>query len=375
MKIIIYNPNSFGGNYEYAHSILNEYTKKVYDCKLILPSNSNKTPESHRRLILLSDIPQTSNTLLKKLYFIFRSLINPIIFFWVLCKAKKSIVIFNDFDQLTAFVWVPFYHLLKIKHRFAVILHDPDRDAYFPTPWLSGYSMRCIMSLMQWGMYHEFLPDKWYYKNKVKYFAIPHGIYASNKNIDTELSTLLQDLKNHKNLFTILGNIRKEKNYEMAIEALQKCEHIQLIIAGKNANSSYTIEHLKAIAKKHNVQDKITWINKYLSDREMNSILENTDVLLLNYSNTFSSQSGVLNLAAPFKPNLLVSKTNSALYKTCKKFSLAEFIPADDAQALEKKFIEWDKHQKTQNTNWDDYLAYASWENNINTMLKQFRIS
>ncbi|OZV69237.1 hypothetical protein CA834_07210 [Winogradskyella aurantia] len=293
-------------------------------------------------------------------------------FFKHLLFKKSSIVVFNDFDQLTAFIWVPLFYLLRLKHRFAVILHDPDRDAYFSFKGLSGLTMRCIMSLMDWGMYHEVLPNKWYYNNNVRYFSIPHGLYETSKTENKVLSAELKTLQSKSTVCTILGNIRREKNYEMAILALQKCNNLHLLIAGQNASSAYSIEHLKTLAKVHNVAHQITWVNKYLTDAEMNSVLKHTDVLLLNYARSFTSQSGILNMAAPFAPHLLVSKTESALYQICQQFRLADFIPADDPKALEEKFLEWDKNQVPLAANWEAYSAYASWAHNIEITLKHF---
>lgn len=372
MNIIIYNPNSFGGNYNYANRILEEYLMQGRSCKLILPSNASKSRKNHRAFILLSDVPKTQYKLLKKLYFVFRSILNPFLFFFYLLFKRSSVVIFNDFDQLTAFLWVPFFFILKLKHRFAVVLHDPDRDAYFPNKWLSGASMCWIMVLMDWGIYHEVLPQKWYYNNKVQYFSVPHGLYDATQEEDPELNLQLKALKRNYTNCAIIGNIREEKNYEAAIAALKMCDTVHLIIAGKAAHSGYTEAHLQAYAKQHGVLEKITWLTKYLSDEELNSVLKHTDVLLLNYASSFKSQSGVLNLAATFTPSLLVSKTDSALYHSCKTFNLAEFIMADSPEALQEKFIDWDKNGVSFEADWYTYKAYASWDQNIKIALKHF---
>ncbi len=372
MNIIIYNPNSFGGNYSYANRILMEYIRLGVTCKLVLPSNAAQTEPDNRDFILLPDVPKTQHKVLKKLYFVFRSILNPFILFFHLVFKSPSIVVFNDYDQLTAFIWVPFFHPLRFKHRFAVILHDPDRDAYLPFQWLSGLSMRCVMTLMDWALYHEVLPKKWYYNNGTHYFSVPHGLYDNVKTENKQLKTALMVLQGEFTLCTILGNIRKEKNYEAAIKALQQMQNLHLIIAGQAASSAYTMADLKVLAKTFEVAHKITWINKYLSDAELNSVLKHTDILLLNYASSFKSQSGILNVAAPFEPYLLVSKTESGLYDICKRFGLAEFIAPDCEEALEEKFLEWDKNKVTFQPNWSAYRAYASWEQNIKIALKHF---
>ncbi|MDP5081562.1 MAG: glycosyltransferase [Winogradskyella sp.] len=262
---------------------------------------------------------------------------------------------------------------MKLKHRFAVILHDPDRDSYFPLKWLSSLSMQFIMSLMDYGIYHEILPKKVYYNNRVHYFSVPHGLYNGSNFEDEELSAYLKNLKKDFTVCSILGNIRKEKNYEMTILALQTCKNLHLVIAGKGASSNYTMSHLKKLAQLYNVNEKITWIDKYLTEAEMNSVLNHTDVLLLNYASSFKSQSGILNVAAPFAPLLLVSSTDSALYKICKRFNVAQFITPDSPNALMEKFLEWDKNKVAFITDWSEYKAFASWKHNIDITLKNFR--
>ncbi len=77
-------------------------------------------------------------------------------------------------------------------------------------------------------------------------------------------------------------------------------------------------------------------------------------------------------MAAPFAPRLLVSLTDSALYKICKRFDLAMFITPDSPEALQEKFSEWDKNSVAFTSNWEAYNTYASWEHNINISLKNF---
>ena len=119
-----------------------------------------------------------SARLYSRSYFLFRSIINPIIFFLYLVNHRGNVV-FNDFDQSTSFLWVPLVKLVKRKRIFSVVLHDPDRNGYFKSLSLSVKTMQKVMSVMDIAFYHEVLPDRPYYRkeSKTSYIAVPHGLY------------------------------------------------------------------------------------------------------------------------------------------------------------------------------------------------------
>ncbi|OMP31778.1 glycosyltransferase [Mangrovimonas sp. DI 80] len=374
MRIIIYNPNSFGGNYEYAHELAYEFSKREnVDCKLVLPKNSKAEFFGTLRL-LLPDKINIGIPFFRKVYFIFRSFLNPIIFWIYLLCHPKSKIIFNDFDQTTSIFWSPFYQLLRRKHTFSVILHDPDRDAYFPKVKWSVISMERVMDVMHLAFYHEMLPDKVYYQDEnLDFISIPHGIYEKDYEIVKHLQTQLQELKKENKLVGILGNIRKEKNYEDAIYALAKCDHVQLVIAGKESSSEVDLNIFKRLASSLGVEDRILWIKKYLTNDELNTVIAELDVILLNYASSFTSQSGILNLIAPYSPNIIVSQTSSALSELCERFKIGHIIEADSKEALIHAFNKVDQIcGKNSEENWKSYGEYASWENNVSIILSKF---
>jgi glycosyltransferase involved in cell wall biosynthesis len=373
MRVIIYNNSSFGGCFEYGIKINEAYNahNEVEQSILLLPRNVDKEIP-HSQKVLLSDIASGEALWLRKWHFIWRTFANPIILWQLLRKAPASLVIFNDFDQLSALFWVPLFKLtLSKKHLFAVILHDPDRDAYPPGKWLTVPSMKAIISLMHLGLYHEYLPTKPYYNHNksTQYVSIPHGIY--------EVTSTDQQLKQHiidqkipgSTLFTIVGNIRAEKNYHMAIRALRKFPKMQLMIAGQSANSSVDVEAYKALAKEFGVAERIIWLEKYLSQAEMAAVIEATDVLLLYYSSSFTSQSGVLNTVAPFHKQMIISAAPSSLSAIAAKFGLGVMALADNQLDLEAAIEKSMKIASDHAERWEAYCRYASWQNHVQIVL------
>jgi glycosyltransferase involved in cell wall biosynthesis len=293
-----------------------------------------------------------------------------------LIKEKPSWVILNDFEQLSAFIWVPIFKVfLNKKHRFVVILHDPDRDAYPPSLSFTNFSMRQIISLVHVAIYHDFLPDKPYYqgfKNCI-FLDLPHGFYPLPKP-DAELFQKLSSLEEEgKVIMAILGNIRPEKNYNLAIEALAQLPNHYLIIAGSTANGRVNLQTYRDLAKKLNVENRLVWIEKFLTEAEMSAIIEITDVILLNYAVSFTSQSGILNVVAPFRKELIVSNGPSSLASIIRRFKVGELVEPGSTQSLVYGLKKLLAEEVELRQNWEEYLAYASWENHVSKAIMVFR--
>ena len=282
------------------------------------------------------------------------------------------LIILNDFEQLSAFIWVPLYKIFLRKHRFAVVLHDPDRDAYPPSKKFSEASMRIMMSLMCLALYHEHLPLKSYYQpnGKTQYIKVPHGYYPK-KNVDEVLFKELLSAKGDFKYVGIIGNIRSEKNYALAIQALIRLKDAKLVIAGSPANSSVDIKALGDFAKQSGVHERVIWVIKYLSENEMAAVIESVDVVLLNYKQSFTSQSGILNLIAPYKKKIVASHTESSLTRVMERFKLGFLVNPDDLDDLVDQLSEM--LSRDSSGNWDNYLKYASWENHVNIVINNLK--
>lgn len=370
MNIILLNTNSFGGNYEYSRFLLKAYLahKEVRACTVVIPVNAVQEEDQYFKKILISDIYKTNVNLFKKLYFLFRSIVNPFRVYAYLKKQEPSVVIFNDYEQITSFLWAPFFRRLKTKHSFVVILHDPDRDQYLPFKALSVYTMKCVMRIMDVAVYHEVLPDKPYYKMNIVKQSVPHGIYT---HVDYD-STLLEHILNQKGMDTllgILGNIRDEKNYTLIIKCLPRLPGVKLLIAGDIANSAVSLIAYKSLIEQLNLQDRVIWVQKRLTDAEFQSAIRVCDGILLYYKKSFTSQSGILNLIAPHKKKVFVSDHPSGLKEIVRTFNIGTIVPEGESyfvSAIQASFM---KNSEEQAFDWNVYIDYASWDNHVRIVL------
>lgn len=375
MQIIIYNPNSRGGNYDYALKLFDSYlkNKKNHDVQLILPVNA-LAPDgltAHRSLI--NDAPNTRIKLFSQLYFLFRSIVNPIkFFFWL--RGKSGVIIFNDYDQTTSFLWVPLFKLFRKNFIYSVILHDPDRDHYFRFKFLSNKTMKKVMSLMNIAFYHDSLPEREYYSShKTQYVSVPHGLYSINASVQKSetLNLKLTSFKGADLLIGAIGNIRLEKNYSMILNALVKVSGVKLLISGIPANTSVRMESLKKQVTDLNLQDRVLIYEKYADHAELKAIGQNCDAFILYYSTTFKSQSGILNLFASFQKPLLVSDNGSPLSAIVKKFQIG-ILAAPDSESDLINMLSHFKRNEIPIAHWKEFFEYASWEKHVSIAVKAF---
>jgi glycosyltransferase involved in cell wall biosynthesis len=378
MRIILYNTSSFGGCFDYGKALTQTYQAhgEVESVSWWIPANAPSEQDLPVRKLFLSDKPNLGSRWLKQGHFILRNLINPLILFNRLRTAAPSVVIFNDFEQLTAFLWVPLFRwFLKSRHKFVVVLHDPDRDAYPPGPAFSAWSMRIMMGLMDAAIYHDYLPDKPYYQGHpaCHFLDLPHGFYPMPEPDSNMFSFLSEKTQKAKTVLTIPGNIRPEKNYDLAIRALPELPDHVLVVAGSASNGRVDTRPWKELAMQLGVSERVIWVEKFLSEAELAAVIEVADVIVLNYAISFTSQSGILNVVAPFRKELIVSDGPSSLASVLKKFHVGELVKPGSLSSLVTGLKKLTDEEVEVRHQWEDYLRYASWENHVDKALVCFK--
>lgn len=375
MEIIIYTLNSFGGNYDYALQLFETYGKHpaVNRCELLLPSNSPAGQQDGIRKVLLSDIAPFDGRFLKKLYFLYRSLINPFRLYKILKRRPGTIAIFNDFDQLTAPIWSWFFRRIRNEHVFAIILHDPDRDHYLPSVRMSSFTMEKVMSAMNIAFYHGYLPAKNYYTQSVLTVAVPHGVYPAAA-ADKDFLEEIRSRKGDRSMLGILGNIRDEKNYLLVLESMLHLTGYCLLVAGSVANQQVPVDSYKNFIREKKLEDRVIWIERYLSPAELSAAIMACDIIVMYYKSSFSSQSGMLNMIAPFHKNIIISDTESSLKEVVESFKLGSVIKADSLQ----HFIEGVKLAVNNNESiagkWEEYNEAVSWHHHVTKATSSFQL-
>ena len=374
MNVVIYTTSAQGGCYDYARQLHQAYSGHtlVDRCVSLFPENADIPARRDFKKMLLPDRTDSPLAWDKKRLFIQRSLRNPIKLLNYLRDKPPSLVIFNDWEQITAPLWAPLFRSrFGSKHLYAIILHDPDRDAYPPNLRTSQYCMGSMMRLMDFALYHDFLPTKPYYapNGRTQYLNVPHGLYPGAEPDAAMLSFMAEELQPSLTYAAILGNIREEKNYELAIRALQQFPQLGLVVAGKASTRHISVAGYKALAEDLGVSSQIIWIEKFLTEGEMAAVIQSVNWLLLYYASTFTSQSGVLNTAAPMRKPIIASDGSSSLAATLRRFPIGLLAKPDSLPDLCKVLARALDGFGPDAADWANYLEYASWDSQIDTVL------
>ena len=134
---------------------------------------------------------------------------------------------------------------------------------------------------------------------------IEHGVPDLEAKVENPVKQSLA-FKNNKVLFTF-GLISRNKGLETVIEALPKIvaqnPDVMYVILGtthpgviKNSGEEYR-DSLKKLAKKLNVSDNLTFINKFVSEEELFDYLTAADMYITPYLNEAQITSGTLSYA------------------------------------------------------------------------------
>jgi len=365
MRIIIYNPNSFGGNFQYIKELFS-YLKKqagVEQAILVLPANADYNEPGNDKL-LKKDLVKTKVPVFRKIYFLYRTFANPLIFWNWLRKQPPSCVIFNDYDQWSSWFTGYFFKRLARKHKYGIILHDPDRDGYTPFLWLSRFTMKAVIGYMDVAFYHQFLPDKPYYKRNIPFINIPQGIYhTATSSVDEVFYNKIIAEKGEMKLLSIIGNIRDEKNYDLVIRALPDLPNVKLLVTGKPSSSGVPTETYRKTISDLGLEKRVIWEERYITDAEFSAAIVASDVLSVYYKKTFTSQSAVLNSIAPFLKPVVIADVASGMSILAKKYSVGAVIEPENREAFVLAVNELLTDKTDYSENWKRYIAYSSWAN------------
>jgi len=201
---------------------------------------------------------------------------------------------------------------------------------------------------------------------------IPHGPYrlgvASSDRRATRAALGIPE-----GAFTLIafGHIRDNKNLDLAIKALAELNDAHLVVAGRELSGrEKQSAHYIALAGSLGVAERCRWLVRHIPDREAASLFEASDAVLLNYSATFKSASGVLAAAVGFRRPCVASSGAGPLRHLVDEFKLGPWVQPDSLPAL----VEGIRKVRTWGTRpeWERFELENSWERNAATVIACF---
>ncbi|MDE7430491.1 MAG: glycosyltransferase, partial [Lachnospiraceae bacterium] len=122
---------------------------------------------------------------------------------------------------------------------------------------------------------------------------VPHILYNTyNSTSNLDVMRDKYKISEEDFVFIMFGNIRPYKNIEKGINSYKKLQlkNAKLLIAGRPINNEYA----KKIVNMCKNEDGIILNLRYLSDAELNAVLDISDVVLMPYKDESSMNSGVM---------------------------------------------------------------------------------
>jgi glycosyltransferase involved in cell wall biosynthesis len=175
-------------------------------------------------------------------------------------------------------------------------------------------------------------------------------------------------------VFLAFGYVRDGKNVDFAVRALAQIREAVLVVAGTVASpQDKPFSYYRQLAQECGVFDRCRFHEGFVSDAKLGEYFAGADFVLLTYSSSFHSQSGVLNLAARARKPVLASAAPSALIESVRRFSLGVVIEPDSQAAVNKGMRSL--IDSVSQPDWNGYQALASWEANARGVLETAGIS
>jgi glycosyltransferase involved in cell wall biosynthesis len=372
-KILIFAPSSSGGIAEHTHYQADALVKDGarVTC-LVSPSFLNGRRSDYHKISCLPDPVEGASGIAKKLRMAWRIIWSRYLLAWQIIKLRPDLILLDSYVEYLAPLWVDPHIILSriLGFRYAANLHDPVRSFAIGPLWWHRLSVWLAYQPLDFVLVHHELADRSIVPMRVQVVVAPHGLYDVNLG-DFDSVKVREEWGIHadQKVFLSFGYVRDGKNLDLAIKALRDVPKAVLVVAGTVASTKdKTFQDYRDLAIEMGVADRCRFFEGYLSDEELGKYFASADYVLLTYSSSFHSQSGVLNLAAKARKPVLASASPSPLIQAVRQYLLGVAVEPDSSKAIAdgmKSLI----HDKIV-FDWNGYEESASWDVNARRVLE-----
>lgn len=197
---------------------------------------------------------------------------------------------------------------------------------------------------------------------------VPHGAYDYGRP-----SAGRQELRRRmgwpadKQVALFFGNVRDDKNLDVLLCALRPhCRKVHLVVAGRGGGGGHKgMSHYRELAEALGVSGSVTFDERYIGEAEIPDLFTACDWTAVPYSRSFTSQSGVLNVAANYHCPVLASDTPT-FAETLGRAKIGLLAAPDDAEALSAGIGEMvSAVESGRSFAFADYEREFGWERNV----------
>lgn len=378
VPLVYFNPTAFGGLADYAHEQANALVRAGKNVLMVCPSDFQ--PRS-KTLYARRDFPapvRSSSRPSAKLARALRMARGTLSAWRALATAIEELdaraVLLGAYTEYFSPIWAHRFDALARRGVvFGAVVHDPVRDAVLGPDWWHRWSVRRAYSFLEFVLVHESVgAEALGSQPGIRIHKIPHGPYQLGVS-STDRNATRAALSIPQEAFTLLafGHIRDNKNLDLAIRALAAIPEAHLIVAGRELSGREKhAGHYMALAESVGVDARCHWLVRHIPDDEAASLFEASDAVLLNYSASFKSASGVLAAAVGFKRPCVASSGAGPLRHLVEEYKLGPWVEPDALEALAegvRAVADWGSRPE-----WERFEQENSWERNAATVIASF---
>lgn len=158
------------------------------------------------------------------------------------------------------------------------------------------------------------------------------------------------------------------------MEAMAICDDpFQLVVAGQTAARHRNVSWYESLAEKLGIRNRIQFIHRYVRDEEVSELFEAADWIPLPYNDSFTSQSGVLNVAASYRRPVLVS-SSPVLKETVERCEIGDICKSASVEDLSDGISRIvSKVRNGHDFAFKEYQSWFSWAENARITIEAYR--
>ncbi|HBJ34695.1 MAG TPA: glycosyl transferase family 1 [Planctomycetaceae bacterium] len=377
-KLLYYAPFSYGGLLNYAQEQADAIARHGVDVTVLCAPEFTKRPEDKYNLLptLVDNRP------IKRQIRPLRSIRHVRITLRNLHRLRREIVeggythvMFASYGEYFSPIWARWLRALTRKGvTFAAVVQEPVRDFRVGPIWWHRLSIWNAYSFLSVAFVHDSVQlETCGPVANMKTIVIPYGPhrFPDATQVREETRGLLGVPENAQLLLSF-GHIRDNKNLDYAIRALTELPNVWLLVAGaRNASSQKPPEHYMELARSQGVSDRCIWRIDYISEEEAANLFTACDLVLLTYSSSFRSASGVLHVAARYRKHSIVSSGQGSLQNVLQVYQIGIGIPPDKPDEVVSGIKRWIENAPT--PDWERYFEENSWDRNAEIVVNCLR--
>jgi glycosyltransferase involved in cell wall biosynthesis len=286
-------------------------------------------------------------------------------------RTRPASVLLGSYSEYLSPFWIWPHLVLRGCRgvRYGANLHDPVRDFQLGPRWWHRLSVRLAYEGLDYAIVHQTGYPAGTVPPHVKVYEAPVGVYDIATRADPSGAPERSPrLAPDASVLLCFGHIRDNKNIDLLIRALPAFPNLHLVVAGPEpASGQRPMEYYREVAREAGVAGRIHLDAKFIADEDIASYFAKADWIAVTYAASFHSQSGVLNIAARARKQVLASSGPSPLRMAVERYGLGVFVEPDSPEAVVRGLRTLMDNPPV--PDWRGYEDYASWTRNAKVIM------